>query len=225
MNTQIVEAILGLMDEHRNPKDAAQMKAYMKGHFEYFGIKSTERRSLFNAVFRKKEITSPEMLIDLVDKLWAVPEREAQYIAMDMLDKFKPWMDVGMLPHVERWISQKSWWDSVDHLAAHQVGIILSSLDQGQRRTIAERYLASGFLWLQRTAIIFQLNYKEEIDTSLLEDAIFSTIGEKDFFIRKAHGWALRQHSKSDKAYVADFINKYKDQLSPLAIREGSKYI
>lgn len=225
MHTQIVEAILGLMNEHRNTKDAILMKAYMKGKFEYFGIKSVQRRALFNAVFIKKEVTSPEMLIHLVDTLWAAPEREAQYIAMDILDKFKPWMDAKMLPHIERWISQKSWWDSVDHLAAHQVGPILSTMDQGQRRDIIERYLASDFLWLQRTAIIFQLFYKEKTDTNLLEDAIFATMEEKDFFIRKAHGWALRQYSRTDKVFVADFIDKYRDQLSPLAIREGSKYI
>ena len=221
----MIENMLSEMEATGNPRDAVLMKAYMKGHFDYYGLKSVPRRTIFQKHFDKKAIKDRAHLISLVDQLWQEPHREAQYAAMDLLDKFKPWMTIDMLPHIENLITTKSWWDTVDHLAVHQIGLILSKLSPQQRKTIAYRYLESNHLWLQRTAIIFQLFYKENTDTELLSECILATISEKNFFIRKAHGWALRHYSKTNKPFVAQFLSNHRDVLSPLAIKEASKYL
>ena len=80
-------------------------------------------------------------------------------------------------------------------------------------------------MWLQRTALIFQLSYKEDTDAELLYSLIDRTLGSKEFFINKASGWALRQYSKFNPESVRNYIDSRRDQLAGLTIREGSKYL
>lgn len=221
----LVKEILALFEANRNDHDAVFMKAYMKGHFEYFGIKSAPRRQLLSDVFHKNLIKSPDELFQICRALWQAPHREAQYAAMDILDKYKTWMKPETLPYIESLILEKSWWDTVDHLAAHQTGLCMKNMHRDQKRATMEKFIDSGELWLQRTAIIYQLSYKDQTDQELLEYAILATLEEKNFFIRKAHGWALRHYSRTDKKWVSEFLLQYREQLSPLAIREASKYI
>jgi 3-methyladenine DNA glycosylase AlkD len=80
-------------------------------------------------------------------------------------------------------------------------------------------------IWLRRIAIDHQLSRKEKTDTALLETVIKNNFGQTEFFINKAIGWILRQYSKTNPQWVKDFIDKYRDSLAPLSIREGSKYL
>jgi 3-methyladenine DNA glycosylase AlkD len=79
--------------------------------------------------------------------------------------------------------------------------------------------------WVRRVAIEFQLLRKGETDTALLAQIIENNLGSQEFFINKAIGWALRDYSKTNPAWVADFINRHQEDLSKLSIREGSKYL
>ena len=80
-------------------------------------------------------------------------------------------------------------------------------------------------IWIRRTAIEYQLNKKEKTNTDNLEKILKLNFGSNEFFINKAIGWALREYSKTDPKWVADFIEKNREKMSPLTIREGSKYI
>lgn len=201
------------------------MKAYMKGHFEYFGIKSELRKAILKNNFDKKALPLGLDLQKYLDELWDCPQREVQYCAIDITDKYLKSMDISWLAYFENKITSKSWWDTVDHIAAHHVGHLLSAQSKEFIRNKCEEWIDSNNLWLQRTSIIFQLFYKEKTDFELMGDNILATLEVKDFFIRKAHGWALRQYSKTNKVAVAEFIRNHREVLSPLAIKEGSKYL
>ena len=82
-----------------------------------------------------------------------------------------------------------------------------------------------GRFWLRRIAIDHQLNRKEKTNKELLEKIIVNNLGSSEFFINKAIGWSLREYSKTNPAWVKNFINRYKDKLDKLSIREASKYI
>ena len=81
----------------------------------------------------------------------------------------------------------------------------------------------SGDLWLERTAILFQLKYRLDTNTQLLESCMVPHHGSKEFFHRKAIGWALREYSKYNPNWVEDYLNRH--ELSGLSRREAIKWI
>jgi 3-methyladenine DNA glycosylase AlkD len=150
--------------------------------------------------------------------LWEQPEREFQYFAMEMVEKFRKKAPAGMIGTYELMILGKSWWDTVDFIAAVLVG--------GHFRRFPEmvapytgKWMASGNIWLQRTALLFQLKYKKETDFGLLATFITFLAGSREFFIRKAIGWALREYSKTDPQRVKAFVTA--TPLAPLSRKEA----
>lgn len=80
-------------------------------------------------------------------------------------------------------------------------------------------------IWIKRTAILHQLGFKDKTDTKLLETIIINCFGSEEFFINKSIGWALKDYLKTDSYWVSNFIEKYKDKMNNLSIKEGCKYI
>ena len=117
-------------------------------------------------------------------------------------------------------IINKSWWDTVDMIASHLVGTHFKRFP-GLIPAYTEKWMASGNFWLQRTALLFQLKYKKETDVELMSDLIKRLAGEKEFFIRKAIGWVLREYSKTDPEIVINFVEN--QQLSNLSRTEALK--
>lgn len=200
----------------------ASMSAYMKNHFSFLGVKSPERKQIQNAWFQliKKE---PQQIWDLAYGLWNLPEREYQYIAMDLLKKQKlSFYQLDDALKLEELVTTKSWWDSVDGIASNNVGAFFKAFPE-QRDKIIGKWRESDNLWLNRTCLIFQLKYKEQLDFELLQSLIVQFQPNKDFFIQKAIGWALRQHSKTFPLDVEDFVKNI--ELEGLAKREALKYV
>lgn len=210
------------LSENGNPKDAAAMAKYMRHKFAFYGIKAPVRRTIQKAIIQEYGMPSLDQLVDLVDLLWADQHREMQHFALDLLDKQIKKVDLDFIDTLERLITTKSWWDTVDMLAVRQVGHL------GKRfpeiiPTYPDKWMASGNMWLQRTAIIFQLKYKDQVNTDLALQYIVQLKDSKAFFIQKAAGWFLREISKTDWELVVDFIEN--NDLAPLTKREGLKWL
>jgi len=209
-------------EENANPSKAKQMKAYMRGQYEYFGIASPERRIIF-AEHRKKFGLVPEAhTIEIVKTCWLAPEREYQYFAMEMLNKVSRRSKLETIQLYEFMITEKSWWDTIDYIAANLVGSYFKKYPELIHGKTAE-WMDSGNIWLQRTCLIFQLKYKNQLDTELLESFILSLKDSKQFFIRKAIGWILREYSKSNPEYVKYFVKN--NSLSGLSRVEALKWM
>lgn len=211
------------MDEVKIEEDAIQMKRYMKDHFEYFGVKSPARKEVQKSLKPHWRALDNSSMFEYAELLWKEPQRELQYIALEVLtNRAKKW-DEAYLPRVEHLILTKSWWDTVDSLAPNIAGKIFLKNPECKLEWI-EKWINSDNLWLNRSAIIHQLKYKEKMDLELLFALIESKIGSKEFFINKACGWALRQASKFYPLEVKTFITDHPN-LSNLTKKEGSKYI
>jgi len=196
-----------------NQDVAEGQAAYMKDLFPFLGIAAPLRRQLQRTHFPK---TDDRLEVETwIYALWDRDEREFQYAALDLAEKHKKLLT---LPLLEELVSTKSWWDSVDLLASKLVGHI--ALPQEMDRWIKDKNM-----WIRRSALLFQLKKKEKTDEKRLFAYIERTAHEKEFFIRKAIGWALREYSKSRPSVVQSFVEKMGDSLSPLSIREGSKYL
>jgi len=199
------------------------MSAYMKDHFAFYGVKSPLRKSLVREYWRDFREPAEEELKWLFEALWLDEHRESQYFAMDLMQKVQKKMDPSWLPLMETFVLNKSWWDTVDSLASNPIGNILyrhpELIDD-----FTGRWMKSGNMWLQRTCLLYQLKYKKDLDFDRLSKFIVVLIGSKEFFINKAIGWALRQHSKVAPGDVSLFLDTHPG-LSNLSIREARKYL
>ena len=211
-----------LFAAHADPAIAAGQAAYMKNKFEFFGIKTTDRRALMRGFFKEHGRPGTDRLEEVVRSAWTQKQREFHYAGMEIFTHAARQLGPEFLPLAEHMILHHSWWDTVDHIAVHGVGAILLRHPQIIRST-NDRYMKSGELWLQRTALIFQLQYKEKTDRKLLFDNITGLADHKDFFIRKGIGRALRQYARTDPKAVKEFVST--TPLSPLSVREAMKHL
>jgi 3-methyladenine DNA glycosylase AlkD len=215
-------ALQKLFEARADPDNAFYMKKYMREKFDYLGLKTPQRREISRQFFSDSGLPEPENIDDVVLQLWDLPEREYQYFALDMLDKVRNKLAAEAIEMFERLIVSKSWWDTVDRIATHLVGGHFKRFPD-LRQPCLSRYRKSGNFWIRRTAILFQLNYKQETDTELLFAIIRENNTSDEFFIQKAIGWALRELSKTDPASVRQFIDT--TELAPLSKREGLKWL
>lgn len=198
------------------------MKKYMKGQYEYFGIAAPERAEIFLKHFEISGFPDKDNIDNIVKLCWEKPEREYQYFAYEVLLRAIKKIKYHNIELTEYLIINKSWWDTVDGLSANIAGEYFK-LNKNQINHITGRWINSDNIWLKRSALLFQLKYKKNTNTELLEEYINKCKGSTEFFIRKAIGWVLREYSKTDPLFVENFVNK--TELSGLSRTEALKII
>ncbi len=215
-----VEDIFQGLKEVANPEDAIHMKAYMKDQFEFLGVKTPVRRKLSKVFFKKNS----SLAIDwkFIHQAWDNPYREMQYVVLDYLQLKQKALTPSDLPKIKKLAQTKPWWDTIDFLC-RSVGFIC--LHYPETKKFVLEWSRDEDFWLRRIAIEHQLLQKEETDVQLQEQILINNLNQTEFFINKAIGWALRDYSKTNPDWVLEFIEKYKDKLSKLSIKEGSKYL
>ena len=209
------------MIQHKNEEQARQMSKYMLNKFEYIGIKTPERRKIFKNFF--KEYKNEEKIDwEFVNKCWENRYREFQYVAADYLKDKKDKLTIDDIPKLKQFILKKSWWDTIDNLDMTIGALALK--DSNVNKILLEWSLDEN-IWLRRIAIDHQLLRKEKTNTELLEKILKNNLGQAEFFINKAIGWALRDYSKTNPEWVKNFIEKNKEKMAKLSIKEASKYL
>ena len=209
------------MIQHKNEEQAQKMSKYMLNKFEYIGIKTPERRKIFKNFF--SEYKNEEKIDwEFVNKCWENKYREFQYIAADYLKNMKDKLTINDIPKFKRLILEKSWWDTIDNLDMTIGALALK--DSNVNKILLEWSLDEN-IWLRRTAIDHQLLRKEKTNTELLEKILKNNLGQTEFFINKAIGWALRDYSKTNPEWVKNFIEKNRENMAKLSIKEASKYL
>ena len=209
------------MIQHKNEEQAQRMSKYMLNKFEYIGIKTPERREIFKNFF--KEYKNEEKIDwKFVNKCWENRYREFQYIAADYLKNMKDKLTIDDIPKFKRLILEKSWWDTIDNLDMTIGALALK--DSNVNKILLEWSLDEN-IWLRRIAINHQLLRKEKTNTELLEKILKNNLGQAEFFINKAIGWALRDYSKTNPEWVKNFIEKNRENMAKLSIKEASKYL
>jgi len=206
-----------------NADRAPQMAAYMKDHFAYFGIKAAPRRQAQRTLVNALKSATGDELIEFALACWAEPEREIQYTGSDALRKHVALLDDGHLPALKTLIVSKSWWDTVDSLAVHTVGPVVAR--HPDLTATMDAWIDDENFWLARTAILYQLSYKERTDADRLFGYVDRRAADTEFFIRKALGWALRQYARTDPDGVRTFVTEREGQLSGLTKREALKHL
>ena len=197
------------------------MEAYMRNQFRFLGLPSPQRKLLQKDFIRLSK-ADKSIDWDFVFALWDLPEREFQIFATDYLRALQKYLTLEDLPKLRQLVITKSWWDTVDSLDKTIGNIAFPSSDLDQ---IMLDWSTDDNFWLRRVAIDHQLLRKEKTKTDLLEKILVNNLHQTEFFINKAMGWSLRDYSKTNPDWVRDFIERNREGLSNLTIREASKYI
>lgn len=220
-HTSHIPYLREIFRENFNEKNAVQMKAYMKGHFDFFGIKSPLRREITRHWLDEMKTLSQNEIIAICKMLWKQKEREFQMTAMDLLAKIENKPEENRLQDIRWFIENKSWWDTVDWLSSHLLGKWVFKF---QQHALMREWNKDENMWIRRASIIYQLNRKEH-HTEVLFENCKDCLHESEFFIRKAIGWMLRDLSKKQPERVMAFLDEYRDEMSNLTFREATKYL
>lgn len=192
------------------------MSRYLRDQFTFHGLSSAERRSLHRQHALSAGSAGNPFLT--AHHLWQLPARECQLAGVDVLNRNAKSHDPGQFAEcLIALIVEKSWWDTVDMLAA--TGLAAAFRDPLTQAHFLPLCRQSDNLWLRRSALIFQLKYREATDVDLLFALIEENLGGQEFFINKAIGWSLRQYAKVDRRTVEQFVASR--ALSPLSRREA----
>ena len=194
-----------------NPDNAYWMRWYMRDQYPFIGIKKPERTTVFKEIY--KAYGRSEDWFEVCSELFAKPEREFQYAAMEYLMKAEKCWDQRVPALIDFW---------VDDLGPKVLGAYFMKFPERRDAWIA-KWMASPVFWHQRLCILFQLGYKSNTDLDLLSTVILSLNTSKEFFIQKAIGWALRQYARTDADWVRDFVSE--NSLMSLSKREALKHI
>ena len=217
-----VDAIENEFAKHADAASAAGAKAYMRDQFDYFGMPTPKRRLVQKKFFASMPLPPFEAVPAIVKILWKKPQRELQYFAMELYEKYRKLFTAKDIPHFEFMITHKSWWDTVDFVSPKLIAALHLKHPELQEENCA-RWMKSKNTWLMRAAIIHQNLYKQKTNEELLFELILQCRTHEDFFIRKAIGWSLRQYARTNPAAVKKFVQS--NTLSPLSTKEALKHV
>ena len=203
------------------------MQRYMKSAMPYRGVPSPMLRAITREVFPHYPLLIVDAWKTTVLTLWdEATYREERYAAIELVSyrAYKRFRTIEALPLYEYLITTGAWWDLVDGLAIHQVGSLVREYPTQMRRHLLT-WSKGPDLWLRRTAIIAQVGFKASTDQQLLYACIEPNLDRRDFFLRKAIGWALREYGKAAPDAVRQFVAEHERELSGLSRREALKHL
>lgn len=208
-------------EQTEDKENAISMAKYMRNLFSFYGVPTPERKAIYKDLL-KEEKKLGKIDWEFLEECYKDPHREFQYLVCDYLLTMKEVLTFEDISRIKQYITKKEWWDTIDCFDA-VIGEI--GLRDNRVEELMLVWSKDKDFWLRRIAIDHQLNRKEKTNKELLEKIIVNNLGSGEFFINKAIGWSLREYSKTNPVWVKEFIDKYKDKLDKLSIREASKYI
>ncbi len=214
------EELFNQLEAAADSDQAEKMAAYMKNNFTFLGIPKPKRKEIVSPYLKRNTDISIDW--DFVRFCWEKPYREAQYVGLIYLSKHTKKLTEDDLSELKNLIVTKSWWDTVDEID-FSIGEIVRK-NPTLEKTMLE-WSTSDNIWLRRVAINYQLRYKEQTNTKILETVILNNLGSKEFFINKAIGWSLREYSKTDARWVRNFLQLHSEEMNKLSVREAKKYL
>ncbi|MGO4818832.1 DNA alkylation repair protein [Flavobacterium sp. W22_SRS_FP1] len=207
--------------EKSDAENAFAMAKYMRNKFDFFGIKTPKRRQLLKEIWKENEQEVATNIRSIATLLFEKTQREFHYCAIEILTKelnknYKK-EDVKL---IEKLITTNSWWDTVDGISKNILGQYLTEFPDCTASTVS-KFSDADNMWLNRSAILFQLGYKDKTDFGLLKVICIKHKSSSEFFIQKAIGWALREYAKTNPKAVKKFVAT--NDLKPLSRKEALK--
>ena len=224
---ELVEDVRARLRAAGDPAKAPTMQEYMKSALPYYGVASPEARVIFREVLAAHPLPDRDSWLATVHELWDnASHREEWYAALALVRhrRYSAYRDPDVLPLYRHLLTTGAWWDVVDDVATHLVGPLLLEYHAEVEPTVRS-WATDDDRWLRRTSVIAQVGAKDGTDLDLLTYAIEANLGDRDFFLRKAIGWALRQHARTEPDWVRIFVAAHDERISGLSRREALKHL
>jgi 3-methyladenine DNA glycosylase AlkD len=226
-NRALIAAVRRELRASADPTKAPAMQAYMKSAMPYYGVNSPEQKAIWRRVFDAHVLGDEAAWQATVLALWRTARfREERYAAIALTGHraYAAYQTLDTMPVYEELIVTGAWWDYVDIVAGKRIGGLLARFP-AKMTPLLRAWSRSPDLWKRRTAILAQLGFNEATDLDLLYACIEPNLADREFFIRKAIGWALRQYAWTDPKEVRRYVRANRDRLSALSVREALKNI
>lgn len=196
----------------------------MKSTMPFYGVPVPEVRKLTQDLCARGEPLDFEEWVDTVLTLYRDAKyREERYAALGITGfrRYRQFHTLAALPLYEELIVTGAWWDLVDE-ASSRVGWILERFPKEMRPRLLA-WAHGPDLWKRRTSIICQRGLRERTDLELLYACIEPSLTEREFFLQKAIGWALRDVAWFNPKETLRYVRAHRTELSLLAKREALK--
>ena len=220
-----------LLRRLRAEGDAARAEgaqAYMKSEMPFLGVSAVPLRKVCRQVFAEHPIDSAKTWRKETLSIWRKAAfREERYAAIELtgFKRYRDFQDLDALPMYEEMIVDGAWWDYVDAVAIHRVGKYLLRRFPGPMKREMRKWSRDDDMWKRRSSIVAQITFKGDTDLDLLYDCIRPSLDSREFFLRKAIGWALRQYAWTNPAEVKRYVREHEAELSSLSKREALKNV
>lgn len=225
--TRLLLALRRRLAGFGDPERARGARAYMKSEMPFHGVGAVPLRAACRELFLPLALPdAASFRREVLGLFRGARFREERYAAVELarLRRAAPLRDLAFLPVCEELVVKGAWWDIVDPVAAHLLGELLRKETRAMRREMLA-WARSDDLWKRRSAILCQLGAKDGTDFALLRACIEPSLGSEEFFLRKAIGWALRQHARTDPGAVRLYVEDNAHRLSGLSRREATKHL
>ena len=207
-----------------DPLIAVQQQRYMKSTMAYWGIKKPVIDQICRELFAQAKPVDNAQYVETLEYLFThATKREEWYAAIVYARKFSTFIIPQNVPVYMQLVLRGQWWDIVDDVSVNLIGKALCTATD--MSTLVRAWIVHDNMWVRRTALLVQLKYKQKTDFELLTHLIATVAHEKEFFIRKAIGWVLREYSKTNPEVVYAYVTLQRSTLSPLSVREGLRCI
>jgi 3-methyladenine DNA glycosylase AlkD len=220
----LAEFVQAELSAAADPALAPRMAAYLKTEMPFYGVQKSGRTAVWREVKRRFPVVDNDSYQRAVVSLWELPHREEKYLAITTARNYRQFITNDNMPLYRRLIVEGAWWDLVDDVAINCVGAVLRTERAAARATL-EKWIDDEFIWLRRSSIIAHIKHKEETDEQTLFDHCLRRAHEKEFFIRKAIGWALRSYARTAPEAVTAFLLANRSRWSGLTFREAAKHL
>jgi 3-methyladenine DNA glycosylase AlkD/ADP-ribose pyrophosphatase YjhB (NUDIX family) len=219
----MVDYLTGELRKAGDPEKAIQMQAYMKTTQRFYGVQAGPRRKIFRKAAKKFAVRSRSEYSQIIFELWNGSHREDMYQALEVAEHYKEFRDKRSWSIYEKLVKSAPHWDTLDWIAGKLISPLVASNRELEKHLV--KWARSKNFWVRRASLLAHLHHRGETNSELLAETILSLSHEKEFFIRKAIGWILRDYSYADPAWVRGFVEENQDRLSGLSKREALKHI
>lgn len=219
----LLAAVIQRLEAVADPGRAPRMQAYMKSSMPYLGVAVPAVRAVTNAAARQHPPASVDQLGATVTALWrGATHREHRYAATELSRLEMAAGSLALLSVYREMIVTGAWWDHVDAVAPRLGQLLVTH--PGELTPLLLAWSTEPDRWLRRASIIAQLGLKARTDVDLMTRVIDANVSDRDFFVRKAIGWSLRDYARTDPEWVRRFVDARASTLSSLSRKQATRH-
>ena len=218
-----------------DPMRSEGARAYLKSERVHLGVTVPDLRRIVRrearAVVPARQAT-PDDAFGLAALLWhpaGTGDRRTQIFehclsAVEVLDLYRAALTPLDLPRLEPYLRDARTWALVDPLSANVAGATVTEHPGRAADAVLERWCGDDDFWVRRACLLAELRpLAAGQPFARFAGHADRLLEEREFFIRKAIGWVLRETGKRRRPEVVAYVLPRAARMSGVTWREVVK--